>query len=186
MRWVLLVFIIALFSGSCKEHIDPYQVSVEDSLVFDQASKNAMLASQGFKRCRQFTTAWLDQSDPKTLLIPRNLERDRDIWNAKDAAADNYPFMVLTAFFVDEELFNGRMHDMLASERALTSRVDNLPDTYSFSKEDFQKEEVNYGEIVFGSSEYVKDGLLPLTEWLGSSPWYDRMIELSLRPEPAD
>ncbi len=31
---------------------------------------------------------------PETGLIPRNLERDKDIWNAEDCAADNYPFMV--------------------------------------------------------------------------------------------
>ena len=29
--------------------------------------------------------------------------------------------------------------------------------------------------IIFDNSEYVKDGLLPLTEWLGPSPWSERM-----------
>jgi hypothetical protein len=32
--------------------------------------------------------------------------------------------------------------------------------------------------IIFGSSEYVKDGLLPLTEWLGQSPWSERMVAI--------
>jgi hypothetical protein len=32
--------------------------------------------------------------------------------------------------------------------------------------------------IIFGSSEYVKDGLLPLTEWLGESPWSERMVAI--------
>ncbi|MCK5463617.1 MAG: hypothetical protein KAI95_11400, partial [Bacteroidales bacterium] len=31
---------------------------------------------------------------------------------------------------------------------------------------------------IFGASEYIKDGLLPLTEWLGFSPWYERLVEI--------
>ena len=31
-------------------------------------------------------------------------------------------------------------------------------------------------DIIFGASEYAKDGLLPLTEWLGPSPWSERML----------
>ncbi|NQT37510.1 MAG: hypothetical protein HQ581_08480, partial [Planctomycetes bacterium] len=30
--------------------------------------------------------------------------------------------------------------------------------------------------IIFGSSEYCKDGLLAVTEWLGPCPWTDRML----------
>ncbi|MBT5925778.1 MAG: hypothetical protein HOH33_04075 [Verrucomicrobia bacterium] len=39
---------------------------------------------------------------------------------------------------------------------------------------DFQKQnigETSLSDIMFGSSEYIKYGLLPLTEWLGHSPW---------------
>jgi len=30
----------------------------------------------------------------------------------------------------------------------------------------------------FGSAEYIKDGLIPLTEWLGPSPWSERLIAI--------
>ena len=113
-------------------------------------------------------------ADPETGLIPRN-RKDR-YWNAKDSAADNYPFMVLTASFTDLPMFNGRMKEMLAGETKLTSRIGNLPDTYDFAGKGFQSDKPNIGEILFGSSEYIKDGLLPLTEWLGTSPWSVRMI----------
>ena len=33
--------------------------------------------------------------------------------------------------------------------------------------------------LIFGASEYVKDGLLPLTEYLGHSPWSERMIAIT-------
>ena len=70
------------------------------------------------------------------------------------------------------------MRDMLNAETQLTSRLGNLPDTYSFSKKGFWDPKVDLGRIIFGSSEYVKDGLLPLTEWLGPSPWSQRMLKI--------
>jgi hypothetical protein len=159
-------------------------IEVED--VSTRAEKNGVLANEGFRRCRDFVGAWLQYADPETGLIPRNLDwkkypeeykkGGRDIWNAKDSAADNYPFMVLTASFTDRPLFEGRMLDMLKTETRLTSRVDRMPDTYVFSKKGFMTEKPNLTSIIFGSSEYVKDGLLPLTEWLGPSPWSDRML----------
>ncbi len=144
--------------------------------AFRKAEQNARRANEQFFRCRRFVDGWLEHADPATGLIPRNLTRSVDIWNAQDSAADNYPFMVLTCALTDRELFEGRMLDMLRTETRLTSRIDRLPDTYSFSKQDFQDETPNLDRIIFGGSEYVKDGLLPLTEWLGSSPWSERML----------
>ena len=149
-----------------------------DDKAFDLAAENGKLANGGFIRCQNFVRGWLQQADPRSRLIPRNLDRDRDIWNAQDSAADNYPFMVLTAAITNPALFQGRMMDMLRSETILTSRIDRLPDTYSFSKQDFFFKKPDLPRIIFGSSEYVKDGLLPLTEWLGPSPWSERMINI--------
>ncbi|MHC4483965.1 MAG: glycoside hydrolase family 88 protein [Planctomycetota bacterium] len=147
-----------------------------DDQAFKQAAENGRLANEGFVRCRNFVKGWLKHADPKTGLIPRNLNRDKDIWNAKDSAADNYPFMVLTAAITDRPLFEGRMLDMLRTETKLTSRIASLPDTYSFSKQSFHDAQPDINRIIFGASEYIKDGLLPLTEWLGPAPWCERMI----------
>lgn len=143
---------------------------------FDKAHRNGQLANEGFRRCHQYVKGWLALADPETKLIPRN-ERQR-FWNAKDSAADNYPYMVLTTSFTDRTLFEGIMKEMLATEIKLTSRVGPLPDTYDFAKKGFATDKPNLDHILFGSSEYIKDGLLPLTEWLGSSPWCDRMIAI--------
>ena len=75
--------------------------------------------------------------------------------------------MVLVSALTDSALFHGTMHRMLETETALTSRVGHLPDSYSFSAQGFVKEEVDMASIIFGASEYVKDGLLPLTEYMG-------------------
>ena len=156
------------FSGSSKVDKDQWM----------RAEKNSILFNDGIRRCESFVQGWLNHADPLSTLIPRNLDRDSTIWNAKDAAADNYPFMVLTAALTDSTLFNGRMMDMLNNEIKLTSRIGNLPDTYDFVKGGFASEEADLSNIIFGASEYVKDGLLPLTEWLGESPWSDRMLAI--------
>ena len=174
----IFIFIISSILFSCASDADQVVMTASEKLLFEQAALNGASANEGFIRCRNFVNGWLEYADPTTGLIPRNIEASKDFWNAKDAAADNYPFMVLTSFFVDRELFEGTMLDMLETEKRLTSRVGSLPDTYSFSKQDFLDDEVKMPGIVFGTSEYIKDGLLPLTEWLGESPWSERMIEM--------
>lgn len=154
------------------------QADAAREAAFRQAERNARQAAESLYRCRRFVDGWLAQADPETGLIPRNLSRNKDIWNAKDSAADNYPFMVLSCAITDRPLFEGRMLEMLRTETRLTSRLGPLPDTYSFTKKGFASAEPNLGSILFGSSEYVKDGLLPLTEWLGPSPWCDRMLSI--------
>lgn len=171
-------FLVFLLFLSCRGENSSFQISTEDGSRFESAQANSVLANEGFSRCKDYLGAWLGYADTVSGLIPRNIEAGIDYWNAKDAAADNYPFMVLTAFFVDQEMFRGRMSEMLDSERRLTSRVRTMPDTYSFSKRGFLEDEIKMDEIVFGTSEYIKDGLLPLTEWLGKSAWSDRMIEM--------
>lgn len=148
---------------------------IPDADGFAEAARNGHAANEALVRSDRLMRAWLEHADPVSGLLPRNLMADSDIWNARDAAADLYPFLVLTAWFTDRELFEGRMHDILLSETALTSRVGRLADTYSFSKRGFAREEIDLAEIQFGSAEYMKDGLLPIVEWLGAGPWLSRM-----------
>ena len=83
----------------------------DQEAAFRKAERNARAANEQLYRCRRFVDGWLNQADPTTGLIPRNLTRDRHIWNAKDSAADNYPFMVLTcdtkAIYAGDELQDG-------------------------------------------------------------------------------
>lgn len=152
----------------------PLQPSREDEF-FRLAERNGRLANEAFFRCRRFVDGWLAHADPETGLIPRNLGESRDFWNGRDSAADNYAFMVLTAAMTDRPLFQGRMLDMLRTETRLTNRLGRIPDDYSFSKKGWRRDELILDEIVFDGAEYAKDGLIPITEWLGASPWSERM-----------
>jgi hypothetical protein len=144
--------------------------------AFREAEKNARWANEALYRCRRFVDGWLAHADAATGLIPRNLGDSRDYWNGRDSAADNYPFMVLTCALTDRPMFEGRMLEMLRAETRLTCRVDRLPDDYSFSRKGWRRQKVDLDAIIFDGAEYVKDGLIPITEWLGASPWSERAI----------
>ena len=161
-----------------REPTAPAALSQDDhrQKLFRQAEKNARLANEAFFRCRRYVDGWLAHADPASGLIPRNLGDSRDYWNGRDSAADNYPFMILTAAMTDRPLMHGRLLDILRTETRLTSRLDRLPDDYSFSKKGWRREKLDLDEITFDGAEYVKDGLLYIAEWVGPSPWSERMV----------
>jgi hypothetical protein len=149
-----------------------------DIAGFQEAIDNGKLVNEGFNRCINYVNGWIKYADPATGLIPRNLTDSKDYWNAWDAAADNYPFMVLTSSILMPEFFKKTALDILNTEKTITPRIGKLPDTYSFSKKGFRNDVIDTSQIIFGSAEYMKDGLIPITEWLGQSPWSDRMLEI--------
>lgn len=152
-------------------------VMVQAQDNWSEAERNGEQGRKAFLACWNFVHGWLQHADETTGLIPRNLSTN-NIWNAKDAAADNYPFMVLSTFYTDKALYEGRMHEMLATEQRVANRVGKLPDDWDLDEQRFSSEDVDMPAIIFGASEYVKDGLLPVTELLGSSPWSVRLVEL--------
>ncbi len=141
--------------------------------------KNALIVNEAFSRSHNYLDAWIDNADNETGLIPKSVRNiNNQFWNAQDCGADNYSFMVLTSKITDEALFSGRMLDMLETETRLTSRLGACPATYSFVKMGYLEDPVDSSNVIFGSAEYMKDGLLPLTEWLGESPWSGRLLSI--------
>lgn len=110
------IIILALIIFCCRDN-------GFDSISYDQALENGRMANEGLRRCQKYMNAWLTYSDPATGLIPRNLTGHRHIWNAQDAAADNYPSMVLTSAITDRKMFGTLMLDLLKNETLLTSRI---------------------------------------------------------------
>ncbi|MEX2233359.1 MAG: hypothetical protein WD824_14445 [Cyclobacteriaceae bacterium] len=145
---------------------------------FKVAFENGKLANESYDRSLRLTRAWVAKKDSASGLIPSNFGKNKDLWEPHNAGADNYAFMVLTSYLLDKDLLNGEMLNMLSQERKLTSRVNSLPDTYSFSKKDFNLAQPDKNWIVFSTAEYIKDGLVPITEYMGPSPWSERMMEM--------
>ena len=94
-------------------------------------------------------------------------------WNYRDTAADCYPFVVWASFYTDRDAFEGPMRDILHTEQRLCNHIDRLPVDYDMDKK--QKIERSFDQIVFGASEYAKDGLTAVVELTGKDEWYDRL-----------
>ncbi len=122
-RIYLLILIIPLvFSCSTQPKFNLETV--------DKAIENGKQANQGYVRSLKFTEGWLAKVDSASGLIPTNLTRKSDLWEPENSAADNYPFMVLTAYLLNKDLYNGEMLDMLKTEKKLTSRVSGVHDKF--------------------------------------------------------
>ncbi|MBN2130668.1 MAG: hypothetical protein JW741_14290 [Sedimentisphaerales bacterium] len=95
-------------------------------------------------------------------------------WNYRDTAADCYPFYVWAAYYTDKELLDTVMIDTLEAEQRLCNHLDRLPVPYDMDTG--QKIVIPFDAMVFGASEYAKDGLIPIVEITGKDyPWFDRM-----------
>lgn len=95
-------------------------------------------------------------------------------WNYRDTAADCYPFYVWAAYFTDLDILNTVMIETLESEQRLCNHLDRLPVSYDMDKG--EKIAMDFDAMVFGASEYAKDGLVPVVEITGKAyPWFDRL-----------
>jgi len=159
---------------SCCLHAAP-----EDT--FKRAQANGVLVNDIFERTRKMLHAWLATADPKTLLLPDRLPgplfgryEGYPLYTPHNSGADNYPFLIATAHFTDAALYRGRMMDMLRNEIRYTNvgggaipgnlRLDN----HELGPPSF-----------FGAGEYCKDGSVAVTELLGRTPWYYRMVDMT-------
>jgi hypothetical protein len=125
--------------------------------------------------------AWLENADARTLLLPDRLPGigsglapgdDSRIYTPHNSGADLYPYLVLTAELTAPDLYRGRMMEMLRNEIRYTNTSWGIPGNLNLKT----------GELgepsMFGAGEYAKDGLLTITEYLGRTPWYVRMVEM--------
>jgi hypothetical protein len=95
-------------------------------------------------------------------------------WNYRDTAADCYPFYVWAAYYTDKEILDTVMIETLKAEQQLCNHLDRLPVRYDMDKG--QKIVIPFDTMIFGASEYAKDGLVPIVEITGKEyPWFDRM-----------
>lgn len=96
------------------------------------------------------------------------------IWNYRDTAADCYPFYIWAAFYTDRRLLDTVMVKTLEAEQRLCNHVDRLPVPYDMDAR--RKLPGSHDAMIFGASEYAKDGLTPIIEITGpDSPWFARM-----------
>lgn len=140
-----------------------------------ELARRGEIARRCFARALGVLEGWWATRDPVTGLYPRRL--DQPVWAPQDNAADMFPFLALTADILAQERLP-EILEILPKERALTTRHAGLPDWFSLTNRAFTFADTNLSRLIFNAAEYAKDGLLPMTEWMGRGPWFDRLVEL--------
>jgi hypothetical protein len=166
-----LVALAALVAAGAVASESPFAIARENGRRFDEACASM----------QRLMHAWLKHADAKTLLLPDRIPSRRGLqpgdtrrlYTPHNSAADLYPYLILTAHLTDPELYRGRMLEMLRNEVRFTTREDSVPGNL----------ELSTGELgppsLFGAGEYAKDGLLSVTEYLGRTPWFYRMVDMT-------
>jgi len=146
---------------------------------FRRAAENGVQAEEVFRRTRHNLHAWLAYADERTLLLPDVLPgytrgpKGLHIYRPHNSGADNYPYLIATAWFSDRALYDGRLREMLRNEIRYTNAQDGIP-------ADLDLETGKLGPpSLFGAAEYAKDGLIAVTELLGRTPWFHRMCDMT-------
>ncbi len=143
------------------------------ALRFEQAEESARMAGYALSK----TQRWLHEvalpcQDPQTKLL-----KMRGVWNYANTAADCYPFLCWAAYMTDIEALNGPLRDVLDAEIRLCNHLDRIPAPYDF-EQGAKVEDASMDKIMFGASEYVKDGLIAIVEITGKDAWFDRMVAI--------
>ena len=143
--------------------------------AIERARANGVQFETAVAATQRLLKAWLTHADARTTLLPDRIDGDRSKWiyTPHNSGADLYPYLVLTAQLTDPDLYDGRMLEMLRNEIRFTSAKASVPGNLTFAT----------GELgppsLFGAGEYAKDGLVSVTEYLGRTPWFHRMVDLT-------
>ncbi|HLA39744.1 MAG TPA: hypothetical protein VJ417_07100, partial [Candidatus Glassbacteria bacterium] len=139
-------------------------------------AESADRAAEEFSRTRCYLDGWSRHIDPRTGLLPQSLDASGNRWTPENSAADNFPFMLIAAWFTDHDNFSSLLKTALSGERQAAIQQWGLPSAYDFHTQ--QMETRSLDRLIFGASEYAKDGLVPMLEILGPGAWSERMAEL--------
>lgn len=137
------------------------------------ASLNSILAREAFLRAYRTLKAWEGIRDPETGLVPKATLEEMAFWNSKDVAADLFPFLLLASHYLDRD----NEHLWLFTLEKERSICGVMPCKIFFQPARVEIEDIS--KVIFGASEYAKDGLLAVTERLGKGPWFIRLEEIA-------
>jgi len=144
-----------------------------DSATFKQAERSSKIAGYSLSKVKR----WLHEVAIKKIDPDTGLYLGDGKWNYRDTAADCYPFLCWAAHVTDIELLHGPIRDVLDAERKLCNHLDRIPARFDLKKGK-KDGSVSYDTLIFGASEYVKDGLIAIVEVTGKDDWFERMREI--------
>jgi len=142
--------------------------------AFARARANAAQFERAVAAAQRLLHAWLKHADAETLLLPDRpvADRSRRVYTPHNSGADLYPYLILTAHLTDPDVYRGRMMEMLRNEVRFTTARRSIPGDFNLATRTLGP------HSMFGAGEYAKDGLIAVTEYLGRTPWFDRMVDM--------
>ena len=152
----------------------PVSRGIAQDSRFTAARSNAKQFERTVASARRLLHAWLAHADTRTLLLPDRPLADRSqlTYTPHNSGADLYPYLILTAQLTDPDLYRGRMMEMLRNEVAHTTVQRSIPANLKLATSEIGP------ASFFGAAEYAKDGLIAVTEYLGRTPWFYRMVDM--------
>ena len=136
------------------------------------AERNAEAYQRAIAASERALQAWLRDADATTTLMPDRLDGTARVATPHNFAADLYPYLILTARLTDPVLYEGRMLEMLRNEVRYMTVDGSVP-----GNRDLRTGTLGPASL-FGAGEYAKDGLITVTEYLGRTPWFTRMVDM--------
>ena len=163
----VVVLTLNLFAGNlcARESVD--------SSALRQAERSSKIAGYSLSKVKR----WLHEVAIKKIDPETGLYLGDGKWDYRDTAADCYPFLCWAAHATDIDLLHGPIRDVLDAERKLCNHLDRIPARFDLEKGK-KDDSVSYDTLIFGASEYVKDGLIAIVEVTGKADWFDRMKEI--------
>ncbi|HID65114.1 MAG TPA: hypothetical protein EYP49_20540, partial [Anaerolineae bacterium] len=168
----------------CEPILPPDRVSARRHVVaalhealargdFEQAAVlNSILSQEAFQRAYRALKAWEKVRDPETGLAPSATHPKVAYWDTRNTAADLFPFLLLASQYLDED--NEKLWlEALANERQICGP---MPCKIHFRPIRVMEEDLP--TVIFGASEYAKDGLLAVAERSGRGLWFERLEEV--------
>src|SRR5215204_4992396 len=146
------------------------------------ARMNAVLAAEAQTRASLVLTRWMSQLDPENGLLPKGRASEDRVWDYADTGADLFPHLLIAATLIDPNSAPA-LTTIITTERAMSSAL-GLPENIDLKTDTRVKQGLE--DRIYGSVEYVKDGLLPLLERLGPGPWSDRLLDIARRVDAAE
>ncbi|HBO46272.1 MAG TPA: hypothetical protein DD670_20570, partial [Planctomycetaceae bacterium] len=175
-RWSL---VLALLTLACAVSHGVARADDGAEAAWRLAEQRGKLHRDALRRVDRVLNAWLKKIDPETGLVPQRYDGP-PFWTVANSAADIYSSLVLDAAFVNREAMDGPLKLALTTERARAQRIGVLPDDLDLETFTFRRAEPSLERCLFSASEWCRDGLLRITEILGTdNPWFERMTELS-------
>ena len=144
------------------------------------ARDNGVAFERTLSAMQRLLHAWLRHADERTLLLPDRVpgragglpEGEPRVYTPHNSGADLYPYLILTAYLTDPELLEGRLLEMLRNEVRYTNAKGAIPANLDLTNHRLG------APSFFGAGEYAKDGLVSVTEYLGRTPWFYRMVDM--------